>query len=137
MDSARQVARLSRAAGGFDRCAAFSMCFWKAPSLGMSARARIRSSAGGSLRGAERRGSPFSLLDLLVRLDIERHVGHDALELPVLFLQGFEFGELARSHARVTLTPGVERLAIDAVRSGNGFDRRTLIDFFQHPQDLR
>src|SRR5438105_2922648 len=112
------------------------MSFWIAPPPGTRAASACPKRAGEAWRGDGRRGSPFSLLKLLVALDVQSHARHDPLQAAVLFLKRLEFRQLAPGHPRVASSPFVQRLHPDAVRPPHGSDRRSRLDLLQNLQDL-
>ena len=70
--------------------------------------------------------------DLLV----ERQIGHQAFETPILLPQLIELLELARIKTAVFLLPSVERLFADAVLADQILDRNPGLCLLQDNHDL-
>lgn len=78
----------------------------------------------------------FSRNNILKRGVVEREVGDDALELPVLVFQGAQSLGVADLHATKLALPVVESRVGDAVLTNQVLELNTCIPFLQHPDDL-
>jgi hypothetical protein len=88
-----------------------------------------------SLRGA-RLASVFFSQHFVKHLLVEREIGHQTLQPPVLIFELLQLPDLARRHLTKFLPPPVVRLLGDPELAADFGDRRSVLDLLLGQSDL-